>query len=210
MTMKNDENKNPELNDDIKNPDVNDVQDNPVDDNKPEKTFTQKELDDIIVKRLARERKQWEKALEEERKRANMDELERVKLEKQEAEQKAAEAFLKANKRLVESEAKVQALALGIETKKLPYVLKLADLDVAELINEEGDIDSKGIKSAIKKIVEDLPELVTTKVDTSKGGSDFSKGNKGGMTREEFSKLPTREKTKLYFENPELYKKLRG
>ncbi|MDE5415491.1 capsid assembly scaffolding protein Gp46 family protein [Alkalihalobacterium chitinilyticum] len=198
-----------DVNTNVNNPAVDDKQDPALDnqqnDTQDEKQFSQQDLDDIITKRLARERKQWEKALEEERKKANMDELERVRHEKEEAEKKATESSLKASEKLVLAEAKVQALALGIEAKKLNYVLKLADLEVPELVTEEGEVYEKGVKMAIKAIVTDFPELVS-KPEVSKGGSDFSKGSNKGMTLEQFNALSYKEKVNLYNTNPELYR----
>lgn len=75
-----------------------------------EKTFTQAELDEILNKRLEREKKkqveleekakrleELEKA-EEERKKAEMSEAERLRAEKEEAAKKAEEASEKAKK----------------------------------------------------------------------------------------------------------------
>lgn len=198
-----------EVNTNVNNPVADDKQDpvldNQHDDNKEDKQFSQQDLDDIITKRLARERKQWEKALEEERKKANMDELERVKHEKEKVEEEATTTLLKASEKLVCAEAKVQALALGIEAKKLSYVLKLADLDTAELVTETGEVDEKGVKTAIKAVVADFPDLVT-KPEVSRGGSDFSKGNNKGMTLEQFNALNYKDKVNLYNTNPELYR----
>lgn len=198
-----------DVNNNVNNPEVNDNQDqnlnNQHDETKLDKQFSQQDLDDIIARRLARERKQWEKALEEERKKANMDELERIKHEKEMAEEKASATLLKAGELMVHAEAKVQALALGIEAKKLPYVLKLADLDIQELVDENGEVDEKGVENAIKTVVADFPDLVA-KPEVSKGGTDFSKGNNQGMTQEQFNQMSYKEKVNLFNTNPELYR----
>src|SRR5690625_570642 len=64
------------------------------------KTFTQAELNAMIQRRLTRAQKQWEADAEEARKRANMDETERLKAEKEEAERKAQDAQTAANQRI--------------------------------------------------------------------------------------------------------------
>lgn len=78
------------------------------------KTFTQEQLDDIIQRRLARERKQWEQQLEEERRKAAMTEAERLKAEKEEAEKRARQAMEVANERLIQAEVRLQVAELGI------------------------------------------------------------------------------------------------
>lgn len=138
-----------------------------------DKTFTQAELDEIIKKRLAREKKSWEQQLEEEKKKAAMTEAERLKAEKEEAERKAKEAQQAANQRLITAEAKVQAAALGVKPEKLSYVLKLADLSDVE-VDENGSVDEKAVKAAVEKVLKDLPELAST--GTSRGGGDFNTG----------------------------------
>jgi hypothetical protein len=142
-----------------------------------EKTFTQAELDEIIGKRLARERKDWLRQLEDETKKAAMTEGEKLKTEKEEAEKKAASAEAAANKRAIRAEAKVQALAAGIKAERLDHALKLADL--AEItVGDDGEPDANAVKKAIDAIVKDFPEIVTPAVGASKGGSDFSGGAK--------------------------------
>jgi alanyl-tRNA synthetase len=121
---------------------------------KPEgKTFTQDDLDKIIQKRLARERKQWEQQLEEERKKAAMSEAERLKAEKEEAEKRAQEAISKANELLLKAEVKQVAVELGI-----------VDPDAAYLLMDREDIEVKdgavaGAKEALEQLLEAKPWL---------------------------------------------------
>lgn len=121
-------------------------------------TLTQKDLDDMIGKRLARERKAWADQLEEEKKKAAMTEAEKLKAEKEEAEKKAKAATDAANRRLVDAEAKVAAAAAGVKPEKLAYVLKLADLSQIE-VGEDGTVDGKAVNAAIAAVLKDLPEL---------------------------------------------------
>src|SRR5690625_1555873 len=99
----------------------------------PGKTFTQEKLDENISKSLARERKQWEQQIEEERKKAAMTEAERLKAEKEEAERKAQDAQTAANQRIINAEAKVLAVSLGVKPERVAYALKLADLSAVEV-----------------------------------------------------------------------------
>jgi hypothetical protein len=138
------------------------------------KTFTQAELDAIIAKRLARERKQWEQQLEEEKKKAAMTEAERLKAEKEEAEKRAQAAQQTANQRLITAEAKIVAAELGVKPNRINHLLKLADLSGVE-VDDKGNIDSKAIKTALETILADFPELKGTG-----GGSVGGSGNPGG------------------------------
>jgi hypothetical protein len=138
------------------------------------KTFTQAELDAIIAKRLARERKQWEQQLEEQRKKEQMSAEERLKAEKEEAEKKAQQIQQTANQRLIQAEAKVIAAELGVKPNRINYLLKLADLSGVE-VGEDGGIDSNAIKDALNTVLADFPEL-----KGAGGGSVGGAGNPGG------------------------------
>lgn len=145
------------------------------------KTFTQAELDAIIAKRLARERKAWEQQLEEERKKAQMTEAERLKAEKEEAERRAKEAEAAANQRLIQAEAKVVALELGIKPERVAYAIRLANLSDVE-VGENGQVDTKALKAALEQVIKDIPELKGTSTP-AKSGTDFQGGlPKGGDT----------------------------
>lgn len=149
-----------------------------------EKTFTQDELDAVISKRLARERKTWEKQMDEERQKAAMTESERLAAEKAEAEKKADEAMGRANRILITAEAKAVAAELGVLPERLSYAVRLADLDAIEA--EDGEVDTASIKAAMQKVITDLPEL---KRQTTKDiGSATNPGTKSsaGESMNEF------------------------
>lgn len=138
------------------------------------KVFTQEELDAIIAKRLARERKAWEQQLEEERRKAQMTEAERLKAEKEEAERRAKEAEAAANQRLIQAEAKVVALELGIKPERVAYAIRLANLSDVE-VGENGKVDTKALKAALEQVIKDIPELKGTSTP-AKSGADFQGG----------------------------------
>ncbi|MED4828145.1 scaffolding protein [Bacillus atrophaeus] len=124
--------------------------------NEPEKTFTQAELDEILNKRLEREKKKqteveeqlkrlkaYEEA-EEERKKAEMSEAERLKAEKEEAAKKAEEATEaakkaqeSANQRIINTE--LRAIARSLNANDPNQVLALLD-KAAVQIDEEGNV----------------------------------------------------------------------
>jgi len=57
----------------------------------------------------------------------------------------------------IENSATLQAVELGIDSKSIPYVIKMADFkDVA---GENGTVDAEKVKAAINKVLEDVPAL---------------------------------------------------
>lgn len=122
----------------------------------PEKTFTQAELDEILNKRLEREKKKqaeveeqlkrlkaYEEA-EEERKKAEMSEAERLRVEKEEAAKKAEEATEAAkkaqeaaNQRIINTE--LRAIARSLNANNPNQVLALLDKSAVQ-IDEEGNV----------------------------------------------------------------------
>lgn len=140
-----------------------------------EKTFSQADVDRLISERIKRERRNYAQELENEKKKAAMDESERLKLEKEQAETRAIEATTKANQRIINAEAKAIAASAGVKADKLPYLNKLVDLSNVE-IDENGNPDTSTIKAAIDGVLKDFPELVGTQ-GTSRAGADFSGQN---------------------------------
>ena len=172
---------------------------------KPEKKFSQEELDAVVSNRLERARKKWQEEVNDMKSKADMDEVQRLKYEKEQAEKAVQEVSTTANLKLIKAEAKAQALYLGVAPKKINYALKLANLR-EDMVNEEGELDEKEIKKALKEVLEDLPELA--EAQNPKGGQDFSKETKKGITKEQFQKMSYKERVELKSTNPEFYEKL--
>jgi hypothetical protein len=144
------------------------VNEEPIVEETPAKTFTQDELDKIVADRLARDRKkyadydevktrlsQYEKS-EEERKHAEMTEVERLQAEKESALQKAKEleesgkaVIEKVNQRLVKSEFRTIAKELGIRKDAMDDAYLLADLSTV-VIDDDGDV--QGMKEALESL----------------------------------------------------------
>ncbi len=51
-------------------------------------------------------------------------------------------------------------MALGIDAKTIPYILRLADLSQAA--GQDGKINEENIKNALNKVLEDVPALEAT------------------------------------------------
>ncbi len=141
----------------------------------PEKTFTQKDVDDIVSRQLARERKSWQEQLEEEKKKAAMTETEKLKAEKEEAEKKGKAAMEAANQRLVKAEVKAAAAEMGLVDADAAYAL--LDKDSIE-VTENGDV--KGIKKALEDLVKAKPWLKKADGGGTVGGGSNPAGGGGG------------------------------
>lgn len=77
-----------------------------------------------------------------------------------------------ANKALTESlinnQAIMEAVALGLDVKAVPYVLKMADFSTC--LGQDGKVNAEEVKKALNKVLEDVPAL--------KGNASASDSNK--------------------------------
>lgn len=68
-----------------------------------------------------------------------------------------AEAQKIAEQAQIELAATKAAMELGIDSKTLPYVLKMADFSSAK--DKDGKISADNLKTALNKVLEDVPQL---------------------------------------------------
>lgn len=156
---------------------------------KNDKMFTQEELDEIIAKRIERERKkfadyedikakltEYEKKIEEQR-LAELSEKDRA----EELAKKAEEEKEKLAQQLAELQQQLQQEKIANEfikqatAQNIAYIddaLKLADLSAVK-VDEDGKV--KGVKEAVQALVESRPYLVKTKVPKQIGGGSQTK-----------------------------------
>jgi hypothetical protein len=146
-------------------------------------TFTseqQAQIDELVAERVKRAEKSARQAAlkeaETERQRAEMDELERVKAEKEDADQRAAEAKADRDRVLVDAEAKVAILAAGVPAERLAKALRLLDLDGVEV--QDGRFDPAAVRQAVETLKAEIPELFAASGPARSGG-DFSKAGEG-------------------------------
>lgn len=88
-----------------------------------------------------------------------------------------------AQKAVLEKEAMMEAVALGIDAKTIPYVLKLADF--SSVFGQDGKVNQDSLKKAINKVLEDLPQLKPVPED-NRGfqiGSGENVNDAGGSSR---------------------------
>ena len=164
------------------------------------KTFTQEEVDKIIAKRLAREKKDIEAKIEAERREAE----ELAKLSEAEKQKKLFEkqvAEFEATKRAFEQEKLLNETSKQLASKNLPIefaeMLKAQD---AESTFENIKIFEAKFNEAVEKLVNERLKGNTPKAQT---------GAVEGVTKEAFNKMSYKERLELYNSDPELYNKLK-
>ena len=57
----------------------------------------------------------------------------------------------------LQSAATMAAVALGMDAKTIPYVLKMADL--SQVMGQDGKINEESLRAALNKVLEDVPAL---------------------------------------------------
>lgn len=164
------------------------------------KTFTQEEVDKIVNKRLARERKDIEAKIEAER--AEAERLAKMsEAEKQQALFKKQVAEFEATKKAFEQERLLNETVKQLASKNLPTdfaeMLKAQD---AESTFENIKIFEAKFNEAVERLVNERLKGKTPKAQT---------GAVEGVTKEAFNKMSYMERLELYNSDPELYNKLK-
>src|SRR4030043_25648 len=142
---------------------------------KQESTFSsQADFDKAFERRMARERKKMETEFNTKLEREKMDETQKAKAEKADAELKATEAIKKANSRLIKSEVNLKSVELGIIDAEAAYALvNKEDIDV----DDHGNVT--GIEAALKSLITRKPYLVKpAEQQHQKAGDDQSSSTK--------------------------------
>jgi methionyl-tRNA synthetase len=148
--------------------------------NEPEKKFTQSDMDRAIKDRLAREKKNFEKRLDELKKQftAGGDGEGNANAEAQQSNEevlKAQQALQVANKRLIDASAITEAIKLGVDPKYTADVVRLADLSKVE-VKKDGTFDTGAIAKAINEVIERVP-VFKASTENKQGG--FKVGGEG-------------------------------
>ena len=163
------------------------------------KTFTQEEVDKIVNKRLARERKDIEAKIEAER--AEAERLAKMsEAEKQQALFKKQVAEFEATKRAFEQEKLLNETSKQLASKNLP-------IEFAEMLKaQDAESTFENIKIFEAKFNEAVERLVN---EGLKGNTPKVKSDVSGMTKESFDKMSYQERVALFNSDPELYDKLK-
>lgn len=72
-------------------------------------------------------------------------------------QQQLTQAQAIAQQAQLQSAATMAAVSLGIDTKTIPYVLKMAEL--GQVMGQDGKINGETLKTALNKVLEDIPAL---------------------------------------------------
>lgn len=71
--------------------------------------------------------------------------------------QTAQAAQAAAQQAMLDKEATLAAISLGLDAKTIPYVLKMADSSQA--IGQDGKVNTEALNTALNKVLEDVPAL---------------------------------------------------
>lgn len=144
-------------------------------DDAPKVEMTQAELDALIAKRLGQERKQLQKEMDEAAARASMDEVDRLKAEKADAEKAAEAARIAASERAVKADLKVAAVFAKVDPEKVDRFIKVADFDPTDLLDDDGNPDADAIAKAVKKAAAEWPEFAVPTGANGRSAGDMSR-----------------------------------
>jgi hypothetical protein len=142
-------------------------------------TFSQADVDRIVVDRVKRATQEASDKAKADADKAKLDETERLKLEKKEAEDAKTAAEARIEKTIVNADAKVALLAAGIKPENVNRILSMLDLSGVTVTDEIPD--SKAIASAVNQIKGEFPELFGAQQGAGRSGGDFKGG--GGNKR---------------------------
>lgn len=161
-----------------------------------EKLFTQEEVNNIIEKRLSKEKSKWKNEVDQAKRLAEMS-----------AEERAREEFKMQKAEFERERAEFERERLLIQTQK-ELSAKNVPIEFAEML-------VKGDAESTKEAIDKFANLYAQSVE--KGVSNKLKGrppktkqtpNNDGLDRASFMKLSLAEQQKMARENPDRYKEL--
>ena len=164
------------------------------------KTFTQDEVNEMISKRLQRERKDIKAQIEAERKEAE----ELAKLSEAEKQKKLFEKQVKEfeeTKRAFENERLLNETSKQLASKNLP-------IDFAEMLKgNDAEKTFENIQLFEAKFNEAVEKAVTERLRGNVPKTTTSSSN-SSITKEQFNKMDLAQRQKLFNDNRELYNEL--
>jgi hypothetical protein len=161
-----------------------------------EKLFTQEEVNNIIEKRLSKEKNKWKNEVDQAKRLAEMS-----------AEERAREEFKMQKAEFERERAEFEKERLLIQTQK-ELSAKNVPIEFAEML-------VKGDAESTKEAIDNFANLYAQSIE--KGVSNKLKGrppktkqtpNNDGLDRASFMKLSLAEQQKMARENPDRYKEL--
>lgn len=146
------------------------------------KTFTQAEVDTLIEKRLARERKKWQNQAANQAANQSTDEgaaapPQQVEVDvTEDARQQANAIIAQANQRLIQAIAQSEATKLNINPDYIADAVRLADLS-SVTVADDGTVDTQSVTAALEAVLKRMPVL---KANTESPAGGFRVGGQGG------------------------------
>lgn len=148
------------------------------------KVYTQDEINAMIEKRLARERKKYQgqntnnTTTEQSTENPVTGTAQTVEIDvTEDARTQAAAIIAQANQRLIQAIAQTEATKLNINPDYIADAVRLADLSTVK-VGEDGTVDSKSIVTALEAVVNRMPVLKAT--TETPAGNGFKVGGQGG------------------------------
>lgn len=161
-----------------------------------EKLFTQEEVNNIIEKRLSKEKNKWKNEVDQAKRLAEMS-----------AEERAKEEFRIKQQQFEEEKAAFEKEKLLVQTQK-ELSAKNVPIEFAQMLVRD---DAESTKEAIDSFAELYAQSVEKGVSNKlKGRPPKTKQtpNNDGLDRASFMKLSLAEQQKMARENPDRYKEL--
>jgi hypothetical protein len=149
------------------------------------KTFTQAEVDALIEKRLARERKKFQQQGTNNTAQGQQEQTTdttgagttQVEVDvTEDARQQANAIIAQANQRLIQAVAQSEATKLNINPEYIADAVRLADLSKVT-VGDDGTIDTKSVTTALEAVLTRIPVL---KAATEAPAGGFKVGGQGG------------------------------
>ncbi len=161
-----------------------------------EKLFTQEEVNNIIEKRLSKEKNKWRNEVDQAKRLAEMSAEERAKEEfkMQKAEFERQRAEFEKERLLIQTQKELNAKNVPIEFAEM-------------LVRDDAESTKEAIDSFANLYAQSVERGVSNKL---KGRPPKTKQtpNNDGLDRASFMKLSLAEQQKLARENPDRYKEL--
>ena len=160
-----------------------------------EETFTKAQLEEIVKQRVAREKKAAEKAVEEAKKLAKMNEDEKAKYELEQLQNELAELKRESTRNGLAKEATkmLSEHEISVDEDLLAFVVKDTAEDTQTAVNSFVTIINAKVEQGVKKALSGS----APRVNTSAGVA---------LTKDAFDKMNYSEKLELKRTNEALYK----
>lgn len=172
-----------------------------------DKTLTQDQVNDIIAKRLAKEKAKWEKDYNA---KLEAEKAEAARLANLDATQRAEEEAKKRIAALEEREAKLKQAEDKLECESVLKERGLSTSFANFLLGADAEVTLANINSFETAFKDAVKAEVETRIKGKTPPAGGGEIKDGAVSKEEFKKLPLYEQNKLYLSNPELYKTYYG